>query len=59
MQEGTLERPAPLEEYLEGQGRFRCAEQHPEVLEAMKAQVDRRWRTLLGRCGLQEPVAEL
>jgi len=27
MQEGALERPAPLEEYLEGQGRFRCAEQ--------------------------------
>ena len=46
----------PLEEFLRPQGRFRhlFREENKHVLEQLQAQVDRKWRQLLKRCGEEE-----
>lgn len=46
----------PIEEFLQPQGRFRhlFREENKHVLEQLQAQVDRKWRQLLKRCGEQE-----
>ena len=46
----------PLEEFLRPQGRFRhlFREENKHVLEQLQAQVDRKWKQLLKRCGEEE-----
>ncbi|TKJ28898.1 MAG: pyruvate ferredoxin oxidoreductase [Chloroflexi bacterium B3_Chlor] len=46
----------PIEEFLQPQGRFRhlFREENKHVLEELRAQVDRKWRQLLKRCGEEE-----
>ncbi|MGB3905076.1 MAG: thiamine pyrophosphate-dependent enzyme [Anaerolineae bacterium] len=46
----------PLEEFLRPQGRFRhlFREENKHVLEQLRAQVDRKWKQLLKRCGEEE-----
>ena len=46
----------PIEEFLKPQGRFRhlFAEQNKHIIKELQAQVDRKWRELLERCGEEE-----
>jgi pyruvate ferredoxin oxidoreductase beta subunit len=46
----------PIEEFLKPQGRFRhlFAEQNKHIIEELQAEVDRKWRQLLKRCGEEE-----
>jgi len=46
----------PVEEFLKPQGRFRhlFAEQNKHIIKELQAQVDRKWRELLERCGEEE-----
>jgi pyruvate ferredoxin oxidoreductase beta subunit len=46
----------PLEEFLKPQGRFRhlFSEQNKHIIEELQAEVDRKWRQLLQRCGEEE-----
>jgi len=46
----------PIEEFLKPQGRFRhlFAEQNRHIIEELQAEVDRKWRQLLQRCGEEE-----
>ena len=46
----------PIEEFLKPQGRFRhlFAEQNKHIIEELQAEVDRKWRQLLQRCGEEE-----
>ncbi|HEM60896.1 MAG TPA: pyruvate ferredoxin oxidoreductase [Chloroflexi bacterium] len=46
----------PIEEFLEPQGRFRhlFAEQNKHIIEELQAEVDRKWKQLLQRCGEEE-----
>ncbi len=46
----------PIEEFLKPQGRFRhlFAEQNKHIIEELQAEVDRKWKQLLERCGEEE-----
>jgi pyruvate ferredoxin oxidoreductase beta subunit len=46
----------PLEEFLKPQGRFRhlFSEQNKHIIGQLQAEVDRKWRQLLQRCGEEE-----
>ena len=46
----------PIEEFLRPQGRFRhlFREENRHVLEQLQAEVDRKWKQLLKRCGEEE-----
>ena len=46
----------PIEEFLKPQGRFRhlFSEQNKHIIEELQAEVDRKWRQLLQRCGEEE-----
>ncbi len=46
----------PIEEFLRPQGRFRhlFREENSHVIKKLQAEVDRKWRQLLKRCGEQE-----
>jgi pyruvate ferredoxin oxidoreductase beta subunit len=46
----------PLEEFLKPQGRFRhlFSEQNKHIIGELQAEVDRKWRQLLRRCGEEE-----
>jgi len=46
----------PIEEFLRPQGRLRhlFREENKHVLEHLRAEVDRKWRQLLKRCGEEE-----
>jgi pyruvate ferredoxin oxidoreductase beta subunit len=46
----------PIEEFLKPQGRFRhlFAEQNKHIIAELQAEVDRKWRQLLERCGEEE-----
>jgi len=46
----------PIEEFLKPQGRFRhlFSEQNKHIIEELQAEVDRKWRQLLQKCGEEE-----
>ena len=46
----------PIEEFLKPQGRFRhlFSEQNKHIIGQLQAEVDRKWRQLLQRCGEEE-----
>jgi pyruvate ferredoxin oxidoreductase beta subunit len=46
----------PIEEFLKPQGRFRhlFAEQNKHIIEELQAEVDRKWKQLLERCGEEQ-----
>jgi pyruvate ferredoxin oxidoreductase beta subunit len=46
----------PIEEFIKPQGRFRhlFSEQNKHIIEELQAEVDRKWRQLLQRCGEEE-----
>ena len=46
----------PIEEFLKPQGRFRhlFAEQNKHIIGELQAEVDRKWKQLLERCGEEE-----
>jgi len=46
----------PIEEFLKPQGRFRhlFSEQNKHIIEELQAEVDRKWKQLLDRCGEEE-----
>jgi pyruvate ferredoxin oxidoreductase beta subunit len=46
----------PIEEFLKPQGRFRhlFSEENKHIIEELQAEVDRKWRQLLQRCGEEE-----
>ncbi|MCJ7619297.1 MAG: thiamine pyrophosphate-dependent enzyme [Anaerolineae bacterium] len=46
----------PIEEFLKPQGRFRhlFSEQNKHIISELQAEVDRKWKQLLDRCGEEE-----